>query len=134
VTELGKFVRTRRKALKLTQTELARQLGIDDASISGIERGVRTPGDVVFIDRLGRALALDSDGRRELKAVAESSKRLLRLSEPLPLYKYQVISALVGDQALTESDMETIAKVHAAIVQVRSASAGTADIDNGGPM
>lgn len=134
MTDLGKFVRTRRKALKLTQTQLAHQLGIDDASISGIERGVRTPGDVVFIDQLGRALALDSDGQRELKAVAESSRRLLRLSKPLPLYKYQVISALVGDQALTEADMETIAKVHAAIVQIRNATAGAVGIDNGGSI
>jgi transcriptional regulator with XRE-family HTH domain len=124
----------RRKALKITQTELARQLGVDDASISGIERGVRTPGDIVFIDQLGRALALDSAGQRELKAVAESSRRLLRLPEPLPLYKYQVISALVGDKHLTEADMETIANVHAAIVQNRSATAGAVGIDNGGSM
>jgi transcriptional regulator with XRE-family HTH domain len=134
VTDLGNFVRTRRKALKLTQTELARQLGVDDASISGIERGVRTPSDVVFIDQLGRALALDSNGQSELKAVAESSRRLLRLSEPLPLYKYQVISALVGDQALTKAEMETIAKVHAAIIEIRNATAGAAGIDNGGAM
>ncbi|WP_244124068.1 helix-turn-helix transcriptional regulator [Burkholderia gladioli pv. alliicola] len=43
--------------LKLTQTELARRLGVDDAYVSAIERGVRTPGDFVFIDQLGRALA-----------------------------------------------------------------------------
>ncbi|MEB4691530.1 helix-turn-helix transcriptional regulator, partial [Burkholderia contaminans] len=122
---------TRRKALKLTQTELARRLGVDDAYISAIERGVRTPGDVVFIDQLGRALALDADGRLGLEAVAESSKRLLRLSDPLPLYKYQVIAALVRDQHLTEADMDTIAKVHAAIVQIRNATAAAVSIDGG---
>ncbi|WP_230323550.1 helix-turn-helix domain-containing protein [Burkholderia pseudomallei] len=131
VTDIGKFVRTRRKALKLTQTELARLLGVDDAYISAIERGVRTPGDVVFIDQLGRALALDAAGRLELEAVAESSKRLLRLSDPLPLYKYQVIAALVRDQHLTEADMDTIAKVHAAIVQIRNATAAAVSIDGG---
>ncbi|MEK7888844.1 helix-turn-helix transcriptional regulator [Burkholderia contaminans] len=131
VTDFGKFVRTRRKALKLTQTELARRLGVDDAYISAIERGVRTPGNVVFIDQLGRALALDADGRLELEAVAESSKRLLRLSDPLPLYKYQVIAALVRDQHLTEADMDTIAKVHAAIVQIRNATAAAVSIDGG---
>lgn len=131
VTDFGKFVRTRRKALKLTQTELARRLGVDDAYISAIERGVRTPGDVVFIDQLGRALALDADGRLGLEAVAESSKRLLRLSDPLPLYKYQVIAALVRDQHLTEADMDTIAKVHAAIVQIRNATAAAVSIDGG---
>ncbi|WP_236668410.1 helix-turn-helix domain-containing protein [Burkholderia sp. ISTR5] len=134
VTDFGKFVRARRKVLKLTQTELARRLGVDDAYVSAIERGVRTPGDVVFIDQLGRALALDIDGRLELEEVAESSKRLLRLSDPLPLYKYRVIAALVGDQALTEADMETIAKVHAAIVQIRNATASTVSIDSGGAM
>ncbi|WP_082146051.1 helix-turn-helix domain-containing protein [Burkholderia pyrrocinia] len=134
MTDFGKFVRARRKLLKLTQTELARRLGVDDAYVSAIERGVRTPGDVVFIDQLGRALALDIDGRLELEEVAESSKRLLRLSDPLPLYKYRVIAALVGDQALTEADMETIAKVHAAIVQIRNATASTVSIDSGGAM
>lgn len=134
MTDFGKFIRVRRKALKLTQTELARRLGVDDAYISAIERGVRTPGDVVFIDQLGRDLALDVDGRLELEEVAESSKRLLRLSDPLPLYKYRVIAALVADQALTEADMETIAKVHAAIVQIRNATASTVSIDSGGAM
>jgi len=134
VTDFGKFIRTRRKALKLTQTELARRLGVDDAYISAIERGVRTPGDVVFIDQLGRALALDGDGQGALEAVAESSKRLLRLPDPLPLYKYQVIAALVRDQSLTEADMDTIAKVHAAIVQIRNATAGAVSIGNGGIM
>ena len=134
MTDLGKFIRIRRKELKLTQTELARRLGVDDAYISAIERGVRTPGDAVFIDQLGRALALGSGGQCELAAVAESSRRLLRLSDPLPLYKYQVISALVKDQALTEADMETIAKVHAAIVQIRNATARAVGIASGGPM
>jgi len=134
VTDFGKFIRTRRKALKLTQSELARRLGVDDAYISAIERGVRTPGDVVFIDQLGRALALDQDGQGTLEAVAESSKRLLRLSDPLPLYKYQVIAALVRDQSLTEAEMDTIAKVHAAIVQIRNATAGAVGIGNGGIM
>lgn len=134
MTDLGKFIRTRRKVLDLTQTQLAQRLGVDDAYISAIERGVRTPGDVVFIDQLGQALALDADGKRVLEAVAESSKRLVRLSDPLPLYKYQVIAALVRDQSLTEVDMETIAKVHAAIVQIRNATAGTVGIASGGPM
>jgi transcriptional regulator with XRE-family HTH domain len=134
VTDLGNFIRIRRKERKLTQTELARRLGVDDAYISAIERGVRTPGDAVFIDQLGRALALGSDSQRELEAVAESSRRLLRLSDPLPLYKYQVISALVKDQALTEADMETIAKVHAAIVLIRNAKVGAVSTTDGGPM
>lgn len=134
MTDLGKFIRTRRKVLDLTQTQLAQRVGVDDAYISAIERGVRTPGDVVFIDQLGRALALDSDGKRELEAVAESSKRLVRLSDPLPRYKYQVIAALVRDQALTEADMETIAKVHAAIIQIRNATAGAVGSTNGGSM
>lgn len=107
---------------------------MDDAYISAIERGVRTPSDVVFIDQLGRALALDGDGQGALEAVAASSKRLLRLSDPLPLYKYQVIAALVRDQSLTEADMDTIAKVHAAIIQIRNATAGAVSIGNGGIM
>ncbi|WP_024905186.1 helix-turn-helix domain-containing protein [Robbsia andropogonis] len=123
MTELGKFVRERRKILGLSQTQLAQRLGVDDAYISAIERGVRTPGELAFIRQLAAALELDAAAVARLEAVAESSKRLVRLSAPLPLYKYEVLSALVSDGALTEADMKTIADVHAAIEKIRRATA-----------
>lgn len=122
MTELGKFVREHRKSLGLSQTQLAQRLGVDDAYVSAIERGVRTPGDIAFIRQLATALKLDVAAVAQLEAVAASSKRLVRLSDPLPLYKYEVLSALVSDDALTEADMRTIAQVHAAIGQIRKAT------------
>lgn len=84
-TNLGNFVRARRRELGISQTELARRVGVDDAYISAIERGIRTPDGVVFIDQLGAALALDVDGRLELATVAACSQRYIHLSDPLAL-------------------------------------------------
>lgn len=46
MTNLGNFVRTRRRELRISQTELARRVGVDDGYISSIERGIRTPDGV----------------------------------------------------------------------------------------
>lgn len=124
VTNLGNFVRTRRRELRITQTELARRVGVDDAYISAIERGIRTPDGVAFIEQLGDALNLDVDGRQELVTVATCSQRYIHLSDPLPVYKYQVIADLVRDQGLSEEDMEAIAHVHAAIRRNRKMAIG----------
>ncbi|CAN7466596.1 helix-turn-helix domain-containing protein [Paraburkholderia hospita] len=121
VTNLGNFVRARRRELGISQTELARRVGVDDAYISAIERGIRTPDGVVFIDQLGAALTLDVDGKQELATVAACSQRYIHLSDPLPVYKYRVIAALVHDQGLSEEDMDAIARVHAAIRRNRDA-------------
>ncbi|MGP8441618.1 helix-turn-helix domain-containing protein [Burkholderia vietnamiensis] len=124
VTNLGNFVRTRRRELRITQTELARRVGVDDAYISAIERGIRTPDGVAFIEQLGDALNLDGDGKQELVTVATCSQRYIHLSDPLPVYKYRVIAALVRDQGLSEEDMEAIAHVHAAIRRNRKTPTG----------
>lgn len=121
VTNLGNFVRARRRELCISQTELARRVGVDDAYISAIERGIRTPDGVAFLEQLGDALNLDANGKQELAIVATCSQRYIHLSDPLPVYKYQVIAALVRDEGLSEEDMEAFARVHAAMRRNRNA-------------
>ncbi|MGP8438938.1 helix-turn-helix domain-containing protein [Paraburkholderia fungorum] len=135
VTNLGNFVRTRRRELRISQTELARRVGVDDGYISAIERGVRSPDGVVFIEQLGDALSLDENGKQELAIVATCSQRYIHLSDPLPVYKYRVIAALVRDPGLSEEDMDAIARVHAAIRRNRMAPIDvTSETSDGGAM
>ena len=108
-------MRTRRRELRISQTELARRVGVDDAYISAIERGIRTPDGVAFIAQLGGALGLDSEGKRDLSTAATCSQRYIHLSDPLPVYKYRVIEALLRDHELSEEDMDVIARMHAAM-------------------
>ena len=135
VTNLGNFVRGRRRELRISQTELARRVGVDDAYISAIERGIRTPDGVAFIDQLGNALDLDANGKQELTIVATCSQRYIHLSDPLPVYKYRVIAALVRDEGLSEEDIEVFARVHAAIRRNRIAPKDVISAtDQGGTM
>jgi len=46
--KLGLAVRTARKALKLTQEEFARPLGISGAYVSDVEKGKATPSDPIL--------------------------------------------------------------------------------------
>lgn len=125
-------MRARRRELRISQTELARRVGVDDAYISAIERGIRTPDGVAFIEQLGDALSLDANGKRELATVASCSQRYIHLSDPLPVYKYRVIAALVRDHGLSQEDMEAIAGVHAAIRRNRIAPIDATNTTNQG--
>jgi len=126
VTALGKFVRNRRKALCLTQATLAFRMGVEDAYVSAVETGRRTPEGTSFLDVLGRALELDEDGLRQLIEAARRSQRYLRLPEELPARKHELISALVEDVRLSEKDVEVIASVHSAIARNRNMAAAEA--------
>lgn len=134
MTALGHFIRNRRKALGLTQTQLARRIGVDDGYISAIERGMRTPDGCAFLDELAKGLDLDMAARSQLASTAKGSKRYIRLPDQMPLRKHEVISALVRDMALTEADIEAIAGVHAAIVRNRSTAAAAQGMSHGGSM
>jgi transcriptional regulator with XRE-family HTH domain len=52
---LGLAVRTRRSALKLTQTDLAKRARISAAHLSGIERGQRS-ASILCLARIAKAL------------------------------------------------------------------------------
>lgn len=55
-TAWGREIKTRRKALKLDQTELAEHLGVSQATVSRWESGAMLPGAVMqarLVSRLG---------------------------------------------------------------------------------
>lgn len=56
--QFGKLVRTRRRALDLSQEELGEKSDLNRGYISDIERGLRNPS-LEVIDRIARALGTD---------------------------------------------------------------------------
>lgn len=54
--EFGRLLKENRKALGLTQHELAKRLKISQASLSRIERGEQDPG-IVGADAIAKALS-----------------------------------------------------------------------------
>ncbi|HDR9874833.1 TPA: XRE family transcriptional regulator [Burkholderia cenocepacia] len=136
MSSLGDFVRDRRIELGLTQVTLAMRVGVDDTYISAVETGRRTPDGVQFLETLGRALELDSDGVRALVDVARRSQRLFRMPEELSPRKHAVFMAIAEDlPQLSPEDVEVIASVHAALVRNRKSDAPhNVDVVEGGTM
>lgn len=58
VSELGKSIRNRRKALKITQPDLAELAGISVNSLYKIERGEANP-TLELIEKIAEVLGLD---------------------------------------------------------------------------
>ena len=54
----GKIVRTRRRALDMSQEDLGEKAELNRGYISDIERGLRNPS-LEVIDRIARALRMD---------------------------------------------------------------------------
>lgn len=51
--KIGQMIRTRRKILKISQKELAKHLGSDQAAISRMENGLMLPTLLQWIDLCG---------------------------------------------------------------------------------
>ena len=62
--ELGRLVKERREARRMSQRALARAAGVTSAYISLIERGLRAP-DRPVVERLAEALA-DAPAERDV--------------------------------------------------------------------
>jgi transcriptional regulator with XRE-family HTH domain len=56
---LGRNVRRRREAIKLSQEDLAEKADLDRTYVSGIERGVRNPG-IKNVACIARALGIST--------------------------------------------------------------------------
>ena len=58
--QFGKLVRTRRRALDMSQEELGDKSDLNRGYISDIERGLRNPS-LKVIDRVAKALGMELD-------------------------------------------------------------------------
>ena len=66
MTEFGKFLRNKRLALGMSQHRLSQLAGIDSSHLSRIERGKKAPPKRATVERLAKALKLDSGDRKAL--------------------------------------------------------------------
>src|SRR5438067_13845456 len=83
-TSFGSWLRQRRKALDLTQNDLAYQIGCAVATIQKIEKDIRRPSKQIT-ERLADALAISLDERAAFVTFAR------RMAEPLQTLPVQHI-------------------------------------------
>src|SRR6266508_3430933 len=81
ITSFGTWLRRRRKALDLTQAELARRVGCVTGTIKSIEADARRPSKQMA-ERLAEALELGSDERALFLRVARAELSADRLALP----------------------------------------------------
>ncbi len=95
-------VKTRREHLKLSQTELAKRVGISQVAIKKIESGGNTRHGRLLADALGVSLAYLETGLElpasASDATAPSSAPLARSGWPFPSVPESLVQTLPGDQ------------------------------------
>jgi transcriptional regulator with XRE-family HTH domain len=107
---LGHLVRKQRKALALTQRQLANQVGVQPSHLAYIERGLRNPS----ISVLGRmAEALGIDGAKLFFLLYPQAKVLLgtALASKRPKPFDESWRQFVGDRALLRQHAVTRAEL-----------------------
>ncbi|MGL5436126.1 MAG: helix-turn-helix domain-containing protein [Lachnospiraceae bacterium] len=60
MNNVGNRIKKRRKELRLTQTDIYQQCGVDSGTLSKIENGSRTPSVVIFY-KIAQALKCDME-------------------------------------------------------------------------
>lgn len=106
MTPLGELIRARRAALKMTQAELARRLGVHASYLSTIEHGAKAPRNNAFLNAIASCLQFTQGETEEFFAVARLSKRKVNLPPGLPAVGYELTEALM--RALVSLDSEEL--------------------------
>lgn len=103
--ELGLEIRSRRKALRLSQEKLADEIGITFKHMSEIERGITTPS-VIIVARLAAALKVTPNDLLNFGESTEDphdtrilSEKLFQLLKGKPKLQLEFIRRLVDDAA-----------------------------------
>jgi predicted ATPase/transcriptional regulator with XRE-family HTH domain len=110
----GAWMQRRRKALDLTQKELARQVGLSPVTLTKLERDERRPSrQVAWL--LAEALVIPSTEREAFVRAARGEQGVHRLPDPLtyPLFPLPVEEVLVIDQPASKIDAEPLSAITA---------------------
>ena len=103
--EVGQRIRRRRKALDLTQEQVAERSGLSQNFLAAVERGARGLG-TESIKRLSNTLQISTDYIVLGKVGAEDRNRILALTKPLNseqlLYLEEIVKAYVKGCGCTE--------------------------------
>lgn len=90
--KIGKYIASKRKALGLTQVQLAEKLGMSDKSVSKWERGICLPDVSVYMELcqiLGISLNefIAGEDLQQENVIAQSEENLLRITKDGQLKK-----------------------------------------------
>ena len=90
MTSIGNRIKTKRKELNLTQTDIFQQCGLSSGALSHIENGTRTPSVLIFY-KLSQVLKCDMEwlitgisANKQNFAICENEERLLIDFRQLP--------------------------------------------------
>jgi transcriptional regulator with XRE-family HTH domain len=111
VESLGDYLREQRVSSRLSVRQLAEQAGVSNPYLSQIERGLRRPSAEV-LQQLARALRISAE-QLYLRAGIVSPDAGVGGSVEL---------AVLGDQALTERQKQTLLDVYASFITLNAGS------------
>lgn len=84
MTSIGTRIKTKRKELNLTQTDIFQQCGLSSGALSHIENGTRTPSVLIFY-KLSQVLKCDMEwlitgvsANKQNSIICESEEELLK--------------------------------------------------------
>ena len=109
VESLGDYLREQRVSSRLSLRQLAEQAGVSNPYLSQIERGLRRPSAEV-LQQLAKALRISAE-QLYLRAGIVSPDDGVGGSVEL---------AVLGDQALTERQKQTLLDVYASFISLNS--------------
>jgi transcriptional regulator with XRE-family HTH domain len=111
VESLGDYLREQRVSSRLSVRQLAEQAGVSNPYLSQIERGLRRPSAEV-LQQLAKALRISAE-QLYLRAGIVSPDAGVGGSVEL---------AVLGDQALTERQKQTLLDVYASFITLNAGS------------
>ena len=95
IQSLGAFIRSRRKDLGMTQSELGAKLHVTDKAVSRWERGVGFP-DIKLLEPLAEALDLSVEELIQCQRIELGQKDVAGQTKKLPwLYRYRRVWAVL---------------------------------------
>ncbi|MRX08141.1 helix-turn-helix domain-containing protein [Pseudoduganella sp. FT25W] len=78
-TPFGRFIHRVRTARRLSQKQLAFQLGVHPSYVNRIESGLKSPSNHNFLESVVHALQLPADEAAELFSASKASQNAVRL-------------------------------------------------------
>jgi transcriptional regulator with XRE-family HTH domain len=111
VRDLGAFIRQQREQAKLSGRNLAKRAGVSNPYLSQIERGLRKPSAEI-LQSIAGALRISAETLYVKAGILEEQRG------------GDVVTAVMGDSALTESQKRTLLEVYRSFVAANPAATG----------
>lgn len=122
-TPVGEFLIALRRGRKLSQAELGRQTGVDESYINRIEKGMKSPGNFAFLERLAKNLGLSSEESAALYEAARKSQRTFKLPATLSPHAYIVTEKFISSLGNLSADQLVLLDLFITAIERRAMKA-----------